>query len=430
VILNFGCKYNCMFKKIYLKSNELLLLIFPISIVFSNFLTNLTVYYISILGLWLLIFKKKNYLNKYFFYIIFFFLLYCSARSFFTTEILFSLKSSITLFRYLFFFIAINFIIEKSNNFLKQFSLILFLFISLMFLDSLIQYFFGKNLFGYQEVINYRISSFFNGRFVLGSYLSKIFLLFLMILNINYKFKNTKTLYFFIFSLFFFATLISGDRSALILLMLSFILFIGLLDNFYLSFKEKIYILMILIISLLNILSFSQGFKNRFIFQTLNDLNFKKNKLVNFPSEGHSSHWRTAFKMYLDNKVFGKGPNMFRHYCDEEQFNSGPKSCSTHPHNYHFQFLAELGLTGYITFLIFFLFTTFKLIKQFYCIYFKNIIYLRFDSLIIFIYLFSIFWPIITTGNVFGSFTLNIIIFVISIMFGIRHKKLINDRLQ
>ena len=101
-----------------------------------------------------------------------------------------------------------------------------------------------------------------------------------------------------------------------------------------------------------------------------------------------------------------------------------------YPHNYHFQFLAELGLTGYIIFLIFFLFSIFKLIKQFYCVFFKKITYLRFHSLIIFIFIFSIFWPIITTGNVFGSFSLNIIIFVLSLMEGIRHKKINNDKIK
>ena len=419
-----------MFKRIYLKSNELLLLIFPISIVFSNFLANFTVYYISILGLMVLILKKKNYLNKYLFYILCFFLLYCSTRSFFTPEILFSLKSSITLIRYLFFFIAVNFLIEKKNNFLKHFSLILILFIFLMILDSLIQYFFGKNLLGHQEEINYRISSFFHGRFVLGSYLSKIFLLFLIILNMKYPFKTFKSLYLIILFLFLFITLLSGDRSALIILILSSMLLIILLDKFYLSFREKGFIFLILMLSLMSLLTFSEGFKNRFIYQTLNDLNYKKNEIIKFPTEGHNSHWRSAFKMYQDNKFFGKGPNMFRHYCDENKFNSGPKSCSTHPHNYHFQFLAELGLTGYIIFLIFFLFSIFKLIKQFYCVFFKKITYLRFHSLIIFIFIFSIFWPIITTGNVFGSFSLNIIIFVLSLMEGIRHKKINNDKIK
>ena len=63
-----------MLKKLYLKSNELLLLIFPISIVFSNFIANFSVYYLSILGLIVIIFKKKIYLNKFFFYFLIFFL--------------------------------------------------------------------------------------------------------------------------------------------------------------------------------------------------------------------------------------------------------------------------------------------------------------------------------------------------------------------
>ena len=169
------------------------------------------------------------------------FFLYSATRSIFTSEIIFSLKSSITLIRYLLFFIAINYIIENSKNFPKNFSLVFISFIFLIILDSSIQYFFGKNIFGYQEEVNYRISSFFSGRFVLGSYLSKFFLLFIIILNIKFPFKNFKALYLLVLLIFLFTTLISGDRSALLILILSLILLITLLDKFYLSIKGKLY---------------------------------------------------------------------------------------------------------------------------------------------------------------------------------------------
>ena len=411
-----------MLKKLYLKSNELLLLVFPISIVFSNFITNFSVYYLSILGLIIVIFKKKIYCNKFFFYFLIFFFIYAAIRSAFTYEILFSLKSSLTLIRYLFFFIAINYLIERNKNFVKNFSLLFILFICTIILDGSIQYFFGKNIFGYQEVVNNRISSFFDGRFVLGSYLSKFFLLLIIILNLKYPLKNFKALYFFVLLIFLFTTLIAGDRSALLTLILSSSLLIILLDKIYLSYKEKTYFFLFVFFLLISSINFSHGFKSRFINQTLHDLNFNNAK-INFPTEGHNSHWRTAYKMFLDNKMFGKGPNMFRHDCGIKKFNSGPKSCSTHPHNYHLQFLAELGLIGYFIFFTFFLFTIYKITKQFYYIHFKKKNYLDLNDLIFFIFLFSVFWPIITTGNVFGSFSLNIIIFIISLIKKVGNEK-------
>ena len=256
----------------------------------------------------------------------------------------------------------------------------------------------------------------------MGSYLSKFFLLLIVILNLKYPLKNFKALYFFIILIFLFTILITGDRSALLNLILSSFLLIILLDKIYLSYKEKTCFFLFILFVLISLVNFSHGFKSRFIDQTLNDLNFNDAKIY-FPSEGHNSHWRTAYKIFLDNKIFGKGPNMFRHHCDIQKFNSGPKSCSTHPHNYHFQFLAELGLIGYFIFFTFFLFTIYKITKQFYYIYFKRKDYLDLNDLILFVFLFSVFWPIITTGNVFGSFSLNIIIFIISLLKKVGNEK-------
>ena len=92
----------------------------------------------------------------------------------------------------------------------------------------------------------------------------------------KYPFKTFKSLYLIILFLFLFITLLSGDRSALIILILSSMLLIILLDKFYLSFREKGFIFLILMLSLMSLLTFSEGFKNRFIYQTLNDLNYKK----------------------------------------------------------------------------------------------------------------------------------------------------------
>ena len=50
------------------------------------------------------------------------------------------------------------------------------------------------------------------------------------------------------------------------------------------------------------------------------------------------------------------------------------------------------------------------LIKQFYLVNIKNNKFLSLDKLFVSTIFFSNFWPIITTGNAFGSFSLNLII--------------------
>ena len=53
---------------------------------------------------------------------------------------------------------------------------------------------------------------------------------------------------------------------------------------------------------------------------------------------------------------------MFRKYCDDSEYKISEYSCSTHPHNYSVQILAEVGVLGYIIFISFY----FILIKNFF----------------------------------------------------------------
>ena len=395
-----------MFKKYYLKSCELLFLIFPISIVFSNFIANLTVYYLAFFGIYIF-FKEEKYIKKNILYLVLIFWVYISLRSLFTTEILFSLKSSLPLIRYLFFIIAVSYLINNVKNLIRNFSIIFFFFISFLFLDAIIQFSFKKNLFGYTEEINNRISSFFNGRFVLGSYISKITLLSLILLNIFLPFKKFKLFYMVVIFVSVFIVLISGDRASLGLYLLSLITILVLIDKKYISYYQKALSLILISIFTFSLVYSIDSFKKRFFFQTLSDV--KRADKIFYFSRGHQSHWQTSYKMFRDNKVFGKGPNMFRFYCDLQKFNSGEKSCSTHPHNYHIQLLSETGLIGYFLFLFVFLSLIFILIKQFYFVYFKRKSLLSFNKIIILSLSFSNFWPIITTGNIFSSFTLNLV---------------------
>ena len=59
----------------------------------------------------------------------------------------------------------------------------------------------------------------------------------------------------------------------------------------------------------------------------------------------HEQHYKSALTMFMDNKLLGVGPKLFREYClkDDYYFNQG---CTTHPHNYYIQLLAETGVIG------------------------------------------------------------------------------------
>ena len=114
-----------MIKKLYLTSNEILFYILPISIVFSNFFANFTVYYLALFGIYIF-YKEKKYINKNIINLVFIFWLYISIRSLFTHDVIFSLKSSLPLIRYLFFIIAVSYLIENVKNLVRIFTFIFF----------------------------------------------------------------------------------------------------------------------------------------------------------------------------------------------------------------------------------------------------------------------------------------------------------------
>ena len=56
--------------------------------------------------------------------------------------------------------------------------------------------------------------------------------------------------------------------------------------------------------------------------------------------------------MFLDHKISGIGPRMFRANCHLDEYKITFESCTTHPHNIYVQIFAESGLIGVIILLI------------------------------------------------------------------------------
>ena len=69
--------------------------------------------------------------------------------------------------------------------------------------------------------------------------------------------------------------------------------------------------------------------------------------------------FKTAYKIFRDNLVFGSGIKTFRKLCDNYPY----EGCSTHPHNIIVQLLSETGIIGLSLFLLGYFFVIIKLIK-------------------------------------------------------------------
>ena len=107
---------------------------------------------------------------------------------------------------------------------------------------------------------------------------------------------------------------ISGERTSFFLSILGLILFC-IMSNL-IKFRQKILLFISLIIIITVTLLNFDGTKKRMLSQTLHDVNSAKNILMF--TNGHESHFITALNLYKDNKIFGKGSNLFRVLCSNK----------------------------------------------------------------------------------------------------------------
>ena len=123
----------------------------------------------------------------------------------------------------------------------------------------------------------------------------------------------------------------------------------------------------------------------------------------------HEKHFGIAYEFFTEKPLIGNGPQYFRYTCDQIQ----KLGCSSHPHNYYFQTLAELGIIGILILLIGFLYLSTVLLRQFINVWFlKNSKYHIPDYLICFYSLAFIFmWPLIPNGSFYNNW-LNVMIFL------------------
>jgi O-antigen ligase len=224
----------------------------------------------------------------------------------------------------------------------------------LVCLDSIYQYFFLKDIFGYPIGPGYpeqsiRLSGPFGKRFVVGAFVT-----FTSIPIISYYLNRLKEFSFvkkIIFILIYFLLLLtvalSGERLAfLIFTTASILIFI-----FHLNFKK-------IIVSLLLIFSFLIGiyFKSETFRVRATDLN---HVVTNFYDSSYGRLYESSYILFKKNYIFGTGFKNYRVDCDS-QVDPRPQSpfqfCSTHPHNLYLEILTESGLLGFVIFTITFIF--------------------------------------------------------------------------
>ncbi len=395
--------------KLHNKIMSYLLILLPILMITGPFLSDLAVILICILYL-LSHFKKEiqSYLKNYIFitFLIFYFL--CIISSLLSEYPLISSTKSVFYIRFLFFSLAIVYILNSNTDTLYKLFISILLCFSILIFDGFYQFIFKKNLIGF-EMYQGRISSFFKDELIYGSYLSKFLPIFLS-LFFFLKPKNYKLNIYFsiVFILSTFAITISGERSALFLVIitLSYLLFM-----LKLKFQTLMIFFILIFLGISSLLILNKSIHNRLIIFTKNQI-VTENKIFFF-SEDHTGHYNSAIDIYKNNnKIIGIGPKNYRNYCyNNDKYKNKPFICSSHPHNTYIQILLETGIIGFLILITTFFVLVYFSAKHLYFKLFKNKFLFNNSQISLMAFYITVLWPIAPTGSFFNNY-LSIIYFL------------------
>lgn len=395
-----------------IKINSFILYLLPISLVTGPFIPNLIVTLICFISLFLIFYYKEwKYFNNLFFKFLLIFSIYLIINSLINRNVNLNGISQYTYLRYCIFSIAIWQTLENNNNFFRNFTKFVLLTIILIFVDSIFQYFNGRNLLGIGKSSYNKISSFFGRDVKLGAYLARFYLFAFMFIYLFLDKKLRNIIYLNFFNVFFaIIILFTGERTSFLIFIFNFLLINFITREGYLNKTITFFIMAVpAIIIITNI----KDVKIRYIDNTFTQLTESNTNALgfNFFSKGHENHYKIAYSMFSDSKFLGQGPNSFRDLCHKEKFRISIKGegCSTHAHNIYIQLLGETGLLGFLFLLVAFFYIYYQLTSGLIKIYKIN---KNFDNRIYFyapiaVYLF----PFIPTGNFFNSWV-NMIVYL------------------
>jgi O-antigen ligase len=372
-----------------MKISKYLIYLLPAALVSGPLLSEIIIIFVSLNFLYISLKKKlftyyQNTFSKFFF--LFYFII--NISSLFSPDRFYSLQTSIPYCRFYFFIIAFSYFIKNEKYFLKNLYYILLFVLVLVAISGYLEFLFNINFSINAAFIKepHRLSGFFGSELIIGSYLSRLLPL-LVILTIILKKDNFFSCSIVIFV--FFIIFLSGERTSL------FFGLITLISYIFLSYRNwfnKFMILVIVILISFYFISSNYTIKNRIFLETKNQI-YNDEKIFFFSSE-HTSHYTAALKMFIDKPLLGHGPKTFRINCQKPMYYENIHSCTTHPHNFLLQLLAEIGVFGFSIVFLFFYFLFFylkKINKKF------NLVSFNYIPLIVFTF------PFVPNGNFFNN---------------------------
>ena len=370
----------------------------PISLLSGELIINIFTILISIFFILELSYKKKfDFLNDWSFYLIIFLWLTFLINLIFSQDSSLGLFRSIGFLRFVLLVHAIKYIFLYREKDYKKTILNMWLIVFIVVnLDLVIEYFNGKNILGFKSKLDGRLASFLNDELKIGGY----YLGFTFIaISTIYQFYNKKRLIFTtLLAIFLIISFIIGERSNFLKL---FLISIFLSFIFFNKSRIKIFSTIALCFLIFLLIIFNDDkLKYRYVEQSnMNDIT----------NNIYFKHYETAILIFEKYPIFGVGIKNFRveiknlvndQFKDDKSYNNR-HILTTHPHQINFELIAETGLFGFLSYLIFMTISLFKAYKSY--IFNRNILLLS-TGLFCFIYI----NPVLPSGSFFTTYAATI----------------------
>ncbi len=403
----------------YLSFASVLLILIPPALISGPFLPDLFIVLISLIFLFILNKKSQLFtLRSNFLRLSFIFCFYLVLTSIFSDNFYESIKPSLTYVRFIFFSLAVVFILKNKKNFIKNFYLMLFITLIVLIFDGYFQFITGKNIFGFREHLRPdRLSGLFFEELILGSYLGKILPIFCTFYVLNKDYFNRYYIFILVL-LTYILIFLSGERSAF----LTTTLYLIMITPFLIGIKKTTTLFLLIATIFAFLISTNKNIKSRYIDQMLMHTFGVATKATVFMPD-HIGLFTSAIDIFKKNIFVGGGVKTFRINCKNtvnekltELKISYPNIvfCNTHPHNYYLQLLAETGIIGFLFVSIIFIKLFFDYLKQIYNLIKKDKSIKKqyvtiLSGLIVYI------WPLTTTGSFFNNWICSILFLQIGI---------------
>ena len=383
---------------------SLLVILLPIALITGPAIPDI---FLSLIALYFLIKSLLKKLWEYYRHPIVWgfltFSIYGIIRSIFSEFPLESLtnEGSLFYFRYIFFALGVWHLLDHNPHLSKCLLYISILCILIVTIDGFYQYFMNVNIFGNEKFQPTRLTGLFGNEPIIGRYIAYLSIFSFALIYQN--FALTKKMMILSISFLVIAEVIvffSGERSPLFYLTLFSFLILIFIPHY--RFYRLVGILASIII-IFGIIQLNPIAKERMVVQTVNQMSSTQLPVLPY-SELHERHYIVALKMFQDNPIFGVGTNLFRFQCEKEKFFYKDKGCTTHPHHFYIQILAELGLVGFFFILSFFIYLSWIGLRQLYFLFKSDSEHLiSFGDFLFFMVIFVFWWPLIPHMSLYNN---------------------------